>query len=241
MFIFQDSNDLRRITFEQICGGQTFIQLGVCSSAYIRCSYNSIHHSVSAILEECPIGKIFNGEICEVAQNNCINKWNQRMERINSETEKLLEQLLSSQEMNFCHDVGAGIYMFTKVICSRQAYVCKNFNEGFAITCSPGMIILSRPFGCFVYPSSCERNKISMKQFAPLRHYAIEMRCRHFTKRNSEIMKFPTMQCNTWYVRCGKLIKDIIYCENGYIYDGKLEKCRLRNIHDRCMMPDLCK
>lgn len=40
--------------------------------------------------------------------------------------------------MDFCYDVGLGIYMFPKIICSRQAYICKNLNEGFAITCLPG-------------------------------------------------------------------------------------------------------
>ncbi|KAM3720705.1 Peritrophin-44 [Dirofilaria immitis] len=232
------ANNPQRITFEQICGGQSLIALGACSDTYIRCSYNSTNHSISAILDECPIGKIFNGTICEVAQKHCINKWIQRMEKINFETEKLLE------ERNFCYDRGPGIYMFTNVICSRQAYVCKNYNEGFATTCPSGMIMLSRPFGCFAYPPSCEQNKISMKQFAPLRQYAIEMYCteQYLTKRYYREMISSMMRpCTTWYVRCGKLIKDIIYCEKGYIYDEKLKKCRLRNTNDHCIMPDFCE
>uniref|UniRef100_A0AAF5PZY7 Chitin binding Peritrophin-A domain-containing protein n=2 Tax=Wuchereria bancrofti TaxID=6293 RepID=A0AAF5PZY7_WUCBA len=153
------------------------------------------------------------------------------------------QQLFSLQEMNFCYDGGSGIYMFPKIICSRQAYVCKNQNEGFAITCLPGMIMLGRPFGCFVYPPSCASDKISMKQSAPLRQHAIEMYCdqQQLTKQNNRVMMLPKMQCINWYVGCGKLIKDIIYCENGFIYDVKLRKCRQRNNKDHCIMPDLCK
>ncbi|EJD75226.1 hypothetical protein LOAG_17593 [Loa loa] len=103
--------------------------------------------------------------------------------------------------------------------------------------------MLRRPFGCFVYPPSCASDKISMKQSAPLRQYAIEIYCnkQHLTKRNNKVMMLPKVQCITWYIGCGELIKDIIYCENGFIYDVKLRKCRQRNVKDRCVMPDLCK
>uniref|UniRef100_A0A0R3RZG1 DUF4789 domain-containing protein n=1 Tax=Elaeophora elaphi TaxID=1147741 RepID=A0A0R3RZG1_9BILA len=226
------------IGFEQICNGYRTMPLGACSNAYVRCYYNSTGHCVSAILEECPIGKIFNGTVCEVVGTNCISIWSERMGKINFETEKLLERIKSSQQMNFCYDDGSGIYTFPNVICSRQAYVCKNYNEGFAITCLPGMIMLRRPFGCFVYPPSCAPEKISLEQSAPLRQHAIEMYCnkQQSAMRNYRVITLPQVQ----YVGCGKLIKDIIYCENGFIYDTKLQKCRRRNNEDRCIMPDLC-
>ncbi|VBB33632.1 unnamed protein product [Acanthocheilonema viteae] len=90
-------------------------------------------HVAMHIFDAPTIQPIFNGVICEVARNNCISIWSKRMGKINFETEKLFE------EMNFCYDDGPGIYMFPKIICSRQAYVCKNHNEGFAITCLPGI------------------------------------------------------------------------------------------------------
>ncbi|VDK88648.1 unnamed protein product [Litomosoides sigmodontis] len=158
----------------------------------------------------------------------------------------ILEECPIGKEMKFCSDRNPGIYMFPKIICSRQAYVCKNYNEGFGITCLPGMVMLRRPFGCFAFPPTCAPSKISLKQFAPLRQYAIEMYCKQRSTataatRNFEIAMLPQVQCITWYVGCGKLIKDIIYCENGFIYDAKLGRCRQRNVDDRCVMPDLCK
>lgn len=148
-----------------------------------------------------------------------------------------ISNLLLLEEMNFCYVGGPGIYMFPRIICSRQAYICKNHYEGLAITCLPGkhkcqctftfrkvgatvttsindvfnpvvhstmstgMIILRRPFGCFVHPRSCAPDKISLKQSAPLRQHAIERYChrKHRTKRSSALMVQPKMQCNTWW------------------------------------------
>ncbi|VDM95354.1 unnamed protein product [Thelazia callipaeda] len=241
------SGRLYKINLNEVCDGRDFILLGACSSVYIRCSYDLSSSFPRAVIEKygaqwkkCIVEidnfQIFNATVCDAISDKCLAVFARQTQQINAEIEMILE------EITFCKD-GPGIYLFLDGICSRQAYICQDYKQGFVFACPAEMIMKVRPFGCFTSTHECNSAEILTKTLTSLRQYAIQEYCQHSLTAvySYDVLGFPRILCRTWYIRCNEFIQDIIYCEDGLIYDAKLRECRERSVNDLCIMPNICK
>ncbi|KAE9416171.1 hypothetical protein Angca_000903, partial [Angiostrongylus cantonensis] len=237
---YDTTSRLRAEGLWSLCGrGQSYVQLGTCSSHFIECA----RHGSGFAVRSCPLRSyVFMGGKCLPAQRfpECREYF---LNTLNEETKDLVKA------ESFCAN-GAGIYRGDNGQqnndCSRQAFICHpNRRDVIPISCAVGQSLTDN-LECVPAPKWCPSE---LHITAPIRQFFLERIChagsgrKHSKSKSEHGHKKAQYQletpCKTWYVMCNHR-PFIVRCGLHEIFDQRLEKCRPWRYGDVCAMSGVC-
>ncbi|VDM61829.1 unnamed protein product [Angiostrongylus costaricensis] len=226
--------------------GQSYVQLGTCSSHFIECA----RHGSGFAVRSCPFRSyVFMRGKCLPAQKFPLCR-EYSSNTLNEETQDLIKT------ESFCAN-GAGIYRGDNGqqddACSRQAFICHpNGRDVISISCAVGQSVTDN-LECVPAPKWCPSE---LHITAPIRQFFLQRTChaslrRRFPKIKSErehkrAQYQPETPCKTcgheWesvslekcgrqFIYCEGSVATLYTCEEGMVFNGD---CTRREEVDGC-------
>ncbi|KAL3123442.1 hypothetical protein niasHT_004614 [Heterodera trifolii] len=261
----ENSAQIKRTDLENFCfgNGDTF-QLGPCSSSFLKCG----NAQKPFTFAECPLGSVFVGKQCKQARKvkDCFVP---EVNLLNDATEKLAQAInFCAQRSPFDATLYFFDGKGPTQKCSRQALVCRGIASApLAIGCPSGKSFDPKTLNCIAAPEQCA---VLASAQRPIRQLLLHLYCSkaHPPKKDipndedgirmrsegdepSQQQKPAIVQvssdaqqnrCRNWYVVCESVDEpELVFCDNGKMFDLSKRICRRILPGDRCPFNGVCR
>uniref|UniRef100_A0A914I5H0 Chondroitin proteoglycan 2 n=1 Tax=Globodera rostochiensis TaxID=31243 RepID=A0A914I5H0_GLORO len=263
---FEDAAELKRMDLENFCfGSGDSFQLGPCSSSFLKCGNSQKPFTFA----ECPLGSVFEGKQCKEARKvrDCFVP---EVNLLNDATEKLAQAVhFCAQRSPFDATLYSFDGSDPSQNCSRQALICRGMASApLAIGCAPGKSLDTKTLSCVDAAEQCA--VMPSSALRPIRQKLLHLYCSKLRSTEKIVFPPPlppnqmraeddepaTVQqamvqisfdaqqdrCRNWYAVCEpEAESELVFCDNGKMFDPSKRICRRILPNDRCPFNGVCR